>query len=1525
MLVFTDRSFETLTLADTPEIPLLDDELNENTDTGTAILSVRIPKINKDVEKIEVGNFVFATDYKEDVKAFEVIELEETRHYKDILAEDTGLDLLNDEAGPIKMSGTLEEFIAATLGTTSAWEIGFIEIDPKKRMTLEYTAHATQTKRIAQIAGRFGCEVSYNFEFQGNTVAKKLVNFHVRRGKDTGRRLEIGKEIEDVKRTVSITDLCTAVRPIGQTVQKVVKTAIPFNLLNDSNRETTTRNYKVGQWTLSEPIRAGDEVTLTFKGVIGKDQRFRIYNSGSNHALAFLENVKEDIYSATFLWSEGDEGNTSLWAYQYPDKSPDNNICKIEWAVLTREKQVADKWVPSIADEMGSISAETDQESPEVEDIVVTNSKIDMLIAWFTSKEGIVGYDQNTRQGPKNYDCSSAVSYAARHAGFMPNSVGLPATGALWDYGNAGRYFHQISKSEVRRGDLFVSRTSGSSRGGTGHTGIFLSPSTIIHCTVGGRKRGIMRTPATSSWFGAGVRFYRWNDTDATKTTTKTGDYWTSSDLTKHDLGKTLQGITATQLNNWIKAVSPSSPFNGNGDLFLEAQRRSGLDVRYIIAHAAHESAWGTSNIARKNKNYFGIGAIDSDPFNGSKKYANADLATGIVNGVNWIKKNYYNRGQTTLYKMRFNGGVHEYATDPKWHTKIANIMKKSEKYTQPAKLGITGTSVPTSKPPTGALIPVPEVKYEDKTVEVDTTLVGYQYDDGRYVVNPAGEICDREGLEKWGRFKGVGVETWGYILRVYESEAQTPKTLFQAGLNFLKKNNTPRVEYEIGLSHIPEDINLGDTVRIIDHDYQPALYLEARLIELTISKTNPKLNKATFSNFEEKEGGILDRILELQDTANSVRWDFDTQPYNMNLISRNGNIFKDGLIETTLIVELTKAGINQVSSVDKFTWERISEYPDKVKISDEVWNDIKSTHTGNELTLNNDDIDFEATFICQAIKDDIVVATATYNIKDLTVGIFTQEEEPDRTLLSWGDIWKWDDGAAPFKRVWKGDHWEDTVTNRDLELIELTPGPPGADGKDGMPGEPGADGKTSYTHFAYADSSDGVVGFTTTTTPGKKYIGMYVDFTKADSDDPSDYAWSQFKGEDGQDGTDGIPGKPGEDGKTPYFHQAWANSADGITDFSTTVSADKIYIGTYVDFTKEDSEDPDKYKWIKVRGNDGEQGPPGTDGKTGSLGRNLLKNSNILEGKNSTGRLGYWQLDGDVKNNEEVTVTLNADLPSDRWVKLFDYNESTELATLTKNENGFYSATFLWKTINTDKVSVYIGNIDPSYTYTTIDDYQQSINNGTAVQDKNYGIMYAEDIPDINAHYDGVEYDFNWITLQRGDIPALDWSSSVEEIKESIDEKTGEINTKVEELEVHLQQYPPAESITKTAIDVEKTNAYLEALKTAIESDALTLQDRLAIIEANVGAGKLSIEAITTYFEFGEEGVLIGKQDEQVKLNLSNNALEIIDGDKVVARFANNQTETPNLKVLGVFEFGYHMASKMELNNKKYTVIRPV
>ena len=80
--------------------------------------------------------------------------------------------------------------------------------------------------------------------------------------------------------------------------------------------------------------------------------------------------------------------------------------------------------------------------------------------------------------------------------------------------------------------------------------------------------------------------------------------------------------------------------------------------------------------------------------------------------------------------------------------------------------------------------------------------------------------------------------------------------------------------------------------------------------------------------------------------------------------------------------------------------------------------------------------------------------------------------------------------------------------------------------------------------------------------------------------------------GYDGKDGANGIPGKDGKDGKTQYTHLAYANSADGKTDFSVS-DGNREYIGMYVDFVEADSTDPTKYSWTKIKGE------PGTAGRT--------------------------------------------------------------------------------------------------------------------------------------------------------------------------------------------------------------------------------------------------------------------------------------------------------------------------------------
>lgn len=144
-----------------------------------------------------------------------------------------------------------------------------------------------------------------------------------------------------------------------------------------------------------------------------------------------------------------------------------------------------------------------------------------------------------------------------------------------------------------------------------------------------------------------------------------------------------------------------------------------------------------------------------------------------------------------------------------------------------------------------------------------------------------------------------------------------------------------------------------------------------------------------------------------------------------------------------------------------------------------------------------------------------------------------------------------------------------------------------GKDGANGIPGKDGKDGKTQYTHLAYANSADGQTDFSVS-DGNREYIGMYVDFVEADSTDPTKYTWSLIRG---ANGAQGVPGTPGANGKTPYFHIAYANSADGKAGFSVDNSVNKLYIGQYTDYTPNDSTDPTKYSWTKIKGEQGNAG----------------------------------------------------------------------------------------------------------------------------------------------------------------------------------------------------------------------------------------------------------------------------------------------------------------------------------------------
>ena len=155
-----------------------------------------------------------------------------------------------------------------------------------------------------------------------------------------------------------------------------------------------------------------------------------------------------------------------------------------------------------------------------------------------------------------------------------------------------------------------------------------------------------------------------------------------------------------------------------------------------------------------------------------------------------------------------------------------------------------------------------------------------------------------------------------------------------------------------------------------------------------------------------------------------------------------------------------------------------------------------------------------------------------------------------------------------------------------------------GPKGEQGIQGPKGASGDTTYFHIKYSSVAKPTTASQMTETPST-YIGTYVDFTEADSSDPSKYTWARFQGLQGEKGTQGIAGTNGIDGKTSYLHIKYSN--DGGKTF-TSNSGETVgdYIGTCTDYNLNDPTTVASYTWAKIKGEQGIQGDKGDQGSAG-------------------------------------------------------------------------------------------------------------------------------------------------------------------------------------------------------------------------------------------------------------------------------------------------------------------------------------
>ena len=454
---------------------------------------------------------------------------------------------------------------------------------------------------------------------------------------------------------------------------------------------------------------------------------------------------------------------------------------------------------------------------------------------------------------------------------------------------------------------------------------------------------------------------------------------------------------------------------------------------------------------------------------------------------------------------------------------------------------------------------------------------------------------------------------------------------LYSMALSDLRTASEPVVTYDVTGYF---DTAIGDTVEIEDEEYVPTLYLSARVSEQVRSFTNPQANKTVFTNFKELQSEISEDLLQkVEDLINK------TKIYTCSIATNNGIIFKNGIGSTTLTAYAYNNGVDVSDSLE-IRWSK----------------DGTEFYVGRSVTVNAEDVDVKAVYSFTAFENGVrrgYYEVTITNVEDGKDGI------PGASYYTWlkyADDEKGNgmsdspDGKQYMGIAYNKESPDESLKPADYQWSRITgegiPGKPGADGKtyytwvryaddengtgmsdnpsgkyyiglafnketqtessnpkdyqwskyrgdDGIPGTDGEDGRTSYFHVKYSAVANPSSSSQMTETPSK-YIGTYVDYTQQDSNNPKDYTWSQFRGDPGENG---IPGENGEDGRTSYLHIAYANSTDGWTDFSTTVSAGKQYMGQYVDFTERDSTNPDMYKWTKVKGENGQDGTDGQDG----------------------------------------------------------------------------------------------------------------------------------------------------------------------------------------------------------------------------------------------------------------------------------------------------------------------------------------
>lgn len=467
-------------------------------------------------------------------------------------------------------------------------------------------------------------------------------------------------------------------------------------------------------------------------------------------------------------------------------------------------------------------------------------------------------------------------------------------------------------------------------------------------------------------------------------------------------------------------------------------------------------------------------------------------------------------------------------------------------------------------------------------------------------------------------------------------------------------------------------------------------------------------------------------------------------------------------------------------------------------------------------------------------------------------------------------------------------------------------------DGAQGLPGTPGKDAQTQYTHIAYADNATGG-GFSLTDNT-KPYWGMYQDFNASNSNDPTKYKWSKWKGDQG------LPGKPGTDGKTPYIHFAYADDNKG-TNLSFT-DKNQRYQGYYSDYTEANSTDYKKYTWVD------------------RLANVHIGGTNLVRGTANFSSGWAW-------NTKVATITDiidkfnvyhcvvpgtssgdNYDLRFDNALSVLPDTEYT-LSFWIKGSGTIYSHFFpscVAYGINSDGKTT--TQADGAITHTLKSDWERywitwkTLPTATGLKN----VLPCRQVSHLKS-----EVWLYGVKLEKGNVPT-DWTPAPEDTQEQIDSKADSALTQEQlnaleakrlQMEVELKAKATLEQVSELETFVNNLKKEdLDGRQKIIEITK-AIEERVKDIEPIMEYSQ-KLQFIDTYITQGNGGMIIGKNDSTTKVVVTPDRISFQSGGSEVAYISQRMLHIDNGVFTMSLQLGHYITRahpKNEYVNATYFV----